>query len=313
MFLQQILNGLTVGAVYALIALGYTMVYGILQLINFAHGEIYMIGAYFGVIFTTMVTSNLSTATLLPSIFTFAMLYTAFYGFTIEKLAYQPLRKAPRLSLLITALGMSIFLQNYVMLTQGAKDKVFPHIISENINSSLSRFFSTVLPPKSLTDNGLRILNAQISFIQVMMILTSIILMLLLNFFISHTRIGKAMRATAQDLTMSSLVGIGVDRIISITFIIGSALAAAAGIMVAMYYGRVHYFIGYIAGVKAFTAAVLGGIGNIYGAMLGGLVLGLVESLSAGYISSEYKDVYAFIILILILIFRPQGLLGKRK
>ncbi len=313
MLLQQILNGLTVGGVYALIALGYTMVYGILQVINFAHGEIYMIGAYFGIIFIASVGSNLSVSILLPTMFIFAMFFTACYGFTIEKIGYLPLRKAPRLSLLITALGVSIFLQNYVMLTQGARDKVFPHIISENINSSLAHFFSNILPQKYVVHSNLQLLNAQISFIQLLIILTSIILMILLNLFITRTRTGKAMRATAQDLKMANLVGIDTDKIISTTFIIGSALAAAAGIMVAIYYGRIHYFIGYIAGVKAFTAAVLGGIGNIYGAMLGGLVLGLVESLSAGYISCEYKDVYAFIILILILIFRPQGLLGKRK
>lgn len=313
MLIQQILNGLTVGGVYALIALGYTMVYGILKLINFAHGEIYMIGAYFGIIFITVVGTSLPVSALLPSMFIFAMLYTAAYGFTIEKLAYQPLRKAPRLSLLITALGMSIFLQNYVMLTQGARDKVFPHIISENINFSLAHFFSIFLPPNLVISDNLRIFNAQISFIQLLIILTSVILMVLLNLFITRTRMGKAMRATSQDLKMASLVGINVDRVISITFIIGSALAAAAGIMVAMYYGRVHYFVGYIAGIKAFTAAVLGGIGNIYGAMLGGLVLGLAESLAAGYISCEYKDVYAFIILILILIFRPQGILGRRE
>lgn len=313
MLLQQLLNGLTVGGVYALIALGYTMVYGILQLINFAHGEIYMIGAYFGIIFVAAVGTNLSVGALLPCIFIFAMLYTACYGFTIEKLGYQPLRKAPRLSLLITALGMSIFLQNYVMLTQGAKDKVFPHIISENINSLLAHFFCHFLPKSSIKDCNLHILNAQISFLQLLIILTSIILMILLNLFISRTRTGKAMRAVSQDMKMASLVGIDIDRIVSITFIIGSALAAAAGIMVTIYYGRVHYFIGYIAGIKAFTAAVLGGIGNIYGAMAGGLILGLVESLAAAYISCEYKDVYAFIILILILLFRPQGILGRRE
>lgn len=313
MFFQQILNGLTVGGVYALIALGYTMVYGILQLINFAHGEIYMIGAYFGIIFITVVGMSLPIEVLLPTIFIFAMLYTACYGFTIEKIGYQPLRKAPRLSLLITALGMSIFLQNYVMLTQGARDKVFPHAISENINLSLAKSFSTFLPQKFIINDTLRILNAQISFIQLLIILTSVVLMISLNLFIVHTRVGKAMRATSQDLKMASLVGINVNRIISITFIIGSALAAAAGIMIAIYYGRVHYFIGYIAGIKAFTAAVLGGIGNIYGAMLGGLVLGLAESLAAGYISCEYKDVYAFVILILILIFRPQGILGRKE
>lgn len=309
MLLQQLINGLTVGGVYALIALGYTMVYGILQLINFAHGEIYMVGAYLAIIFVASVKFNLPVVGLLPLVFLFSMIYTGCYGFTMEYFAYKPLRKASRLSALITAVGMSIFLQNYVMLTQGAKDKVFPHKVSDSINGWFSSFFSI---PGDAT--GIFVGDTHIAFLQIMIVVTSIVLMFLLNLLITRTKIGRAMRATSQDLKMSYLVGINVDRVISLTFIIGSVLGAAAGVMVAMYYNRIWYFIGYLAGIKAFTAAVLGGIGNIYGAMAGGLILGLAESFASGLIpgASEWKDVFAFIILILILIFRPQGLFGER-
>lgn len=294
MFIQQLINGLTVGGVYALIALGYTMVYGILELINFAHGEIYMLGAYLGIIFLGFFTAIGLTSYSLPlaMILTF-VLSTAFcssYGFTIEKIAYKPLRKAHRLSPLISAIGVSIFLQNYVMLTQGATDKVFPHLFEAA---------------------GFDIKGTRVTYIQFFIVGVSTVLMLSLHLFITKTKIGKAMRAVAQDKVMASLVGINIDRVISVTFVIGSGLAAVAGLMVAMYYGLVNYSMGYIVGIKAFTAAVLGGIGSIPGAMFGGILLGLVESLSAGYISSEYKDAYAFIILIIILLIKPSGLFGK--
>lgn len=294
MLLQQLINGLTLGGVYALMALGYTMVYGILELINFAHGEIYMLGAYLGIIFLGLFTAAGLTAINLPLALFFTVLLTIIvcsaYGFAMEKVAYKPLRNAPRLSPLISAIGVSIFLQNYVMLTQGATDKVFPQ-----------RF----------GDSGLQFLNMNMTYLQALIIIVSGILMLSLHLFIQKTKMGKAMRATAQDKTMASLVGININSIISITFIIGAGLAAVAGIMVASYYGLVNYSIGYIAGIKAFTAAVLGGIGNIPGAMLGGIILGLVESAGAAYISSEYKDAYAFIILIVILLIKPAGILGK--
>lgn len=294
MFLQQLINGLTLGAVYALIALGYTMVYGILQLINFAHGEVYMIGAYLGIIVLAFLTSIGLTAVSLPLAILItllvSMLFCSAYGMTIEKIAYKPLRNAPRLSPLISAIGVSIFLQNFVMLTQGATDKVFPQVIKAE---------------------GLSILNARITYLQVFILIASILMMGGLHLFVMKTRLGKAMRATAQDRKMAALLGIDVDWVISITFIIGSALAAAAGVMVAMYYGLVNYFIGYVAGIKAFTAAVLGGIGSIPGAMLGGLILGLMEAFGASYISPEYKDAFAFGLLILILILRPEGLLGR--
>jgi len=296
MFLQQLINGLTLGSVYALLALGYTMVYGILGLINFAHGEIYMIGAYLSIIYLGLFTvTGLTQSHLFLSLFCVFILSAitcAAYGMTLERIAYRPLRSAHRLSPLISAIGMSIFLQNYAMLAQGSADKVFPHI----------------LPSGSLTEG-----NVQISGIQVLIMSASLLLMGTLQFFVRKTRLGKAMRATSQDKIMASLCGIPIDRVIAVTFIIGSALAAAAGMMVAMYYGVVNFYIGYVAGIKAFTAAVLGGIGNIPGAMLGGILLGLVESLGAAYISSEFKDGFAFVILILVLIFRPTGLLGEKS
>jgi branched-chain amino acid transport system permease protein len=296
MLLQLLVNGLTLGSVYALFALGYSMVYGILELINFAHGEIYMLGAYFGIIFLGLFTAVGLTARSLPLAlvltFLLSIIFCSAYGFTIEKIAYKPLRNAPRLSPLISAIGVSIFLQNYVMLTQGATDKVFPNLFGIS---------------------GFRFLTVRMTYLQLFIIVASVISMIGLRFFVRRTRMGKAMRAVAQDKTMALLVGINIDTIISLTFIIGSGLAAVAGVMVAMYYGLVNYFIGYVAGIKAFTAAVLGGIGSIRGAMVGGMLLGLVESLGGSYISGEYKDAYAFIILIIVLLVKPGGLFGKAE
>ncbi|MCL4475680.1 MAG: branched-chain amino acid ABC transporter permease [Nitrospirae bacterium] len=294
MFFQQLINGLTVGGVYALIALGYTMVYGILELINFAHGEIYMLGAYLGIIFFAFFTAAGLTAYSLPLSLVLTLVlsvtFCSAYGFTMERIAYRPLRNAPRLSPLISAIGVSIFLQNYVMLTQGATDKVFPHLFG---------------------DAGLTLSGARITYLQIFIIVLSCLLMLSLHLYVTRTKMGKAMRAVAQDKVMASLVGINIDSVISVTFIIGSGLAAVAGIMVAMYYGLVNYSIGYIAGIKAFTAAVLGGIGSIPGAMFGGIFLGLVESVGGSYLSSEYKDAYAFAVLIVILLIKPSGIFGK--
>ncbi len=294
MLLQQLINGITLGAVYALIALGYTMVYGILELINFAHGEIYMLGAYVAIVTLSFLTfSGLTAKSLLLSMLIagiVSMIYCGAYGLTLEKVAYRPLRHAPRLSPLISAIGMSIFLQNYVMLTQGSADKIFPHIF----------------PAGKITMG-----NATLTYLQGFIIVTSVILMIALQAFTKKTRLGKAMRATAQDKKMASLVGIDINTVIVVTFITGSVLAAAAGIMVAMYYGLINFYMGYVAGIKAFTAAVLGGIGNIQGAVMGGFLLGILESLGAAYISSEYKDAFAFIVLILILILKPTGLLGE--
>lgn len=294
MFFQQLVNGLTLGAVYALIALGYTMVYGVLELINFAHGEIYMMGAYLGIIVFGVLTSlGLTSSNLILSLtitFLFSILFSSAYGFTIEKIAYRPLRNAPRLSPLISAIGVSIFLQNYVMLAQGATDRVFPNLFGSA---------------------GFKLFGAQITYFQTFIIAVSSVLMVCLHIFVTRTRTGKAMRAVAQDKLMSALVGINIDTVISVTFIIGSGLAAVAGIMIAMYYGLVNYSIGYVAGIKAFTAAVLGGIGSLPGAMFGGIFLGLVESMGASYISSEYKDAYAFAVLIVVLLIKPSGIFGK--
>lgn len=294
MFLQQFIHGLTLGYVYALIALGYTMVYGILRLINFAHGEIYMLGAYMTIIsfglFTSIGLTEVSLILSLVLSLGLGIIYISAYGATVERVAYRPLRNAPRLSPLVSAIGVSIFLQNFVMLTQGATYKVFPPL------------FAT---------SGLTVAGAKITYIQLLIIVLSSALMILLHLFISKTKTGKAMRAVAQDRLMATLVGIDADRIIAITFIIGSALAAVAGFMVTLYYSLINYYIGYIAGIKAFTAAVLGGIGSIPGAMFGGIILGLIEGLAAGYISSEYKDAYAFLVLIIILLIKPSGLFRR--
>jgi branched-chain amino acid transport system permease protein len=296
MFTQQLINGLALGAVYALIALGYTMVYGILQLINFAHGEIYMLGAYLGIIVLGALTYLGLTAYSLPLSLLFtviiSMLFCAAYGAVIERVAYRPLRNASKLAPLISAVGMSIILQNFVMLAQGKEYKN--------------------LPPM-LPSQGVIIFGANVSPVQVFILTASVLIMVGLQFFVARTRLGKAMRATSQDRVMAGLVGININQVISITFMIGSSLAAVAGVMVTLYYGVVHFFMGYLAGIKAFTAAVLGGIGSIPGAMLGGFMLGLIENFGASYISSVYKDAFAFVVLIITLIIRPAGLLGQKS
>ncbi|MCL4558933.1 MAG: branched-chain amino acid ABC transporter permease [Deltaproteobacteria bacterium] len=291
---QQIINGLTIGSVYALIALGYTMVYGIIELINFAHGDIYMIGAYGGLIALTLLgAAHLSGMGALITGVVAGMLLSAAYGFTVEKLAYRPLRNASRLSLLITALGVSIFLENFVMIGQGAADRTYVSLSMLNSNF--------VIDGVSITAN------------QIVIFIAAVAIMLGLDLFINRTMTGRAMKAASQDSVTVQLMGIDTDRIISLTFIIGSALAGAAGVLVGFYYGVVTFYIGYLAGIKAFTAAVLGGIGNIRGAMVGGLVLGLLESLGAAYISSDYKDAFAFIVLILLLLIKPSGLFGNSR
>ena len=291
-FFELILGGLTRGSIYALIALGYTMVYGIIELINFAHGEIYMIGAFTALIFTSVLTLlgfNEIAVIVLASLL--AVIYSSAYGYTVEKIAYKPLRNAPRLSPLISAIGMSIFLQNYVLLAQTSDFLPFPTLIPE---------FEFIKPYRHIIGSP-----------EIIILLTTSITMVLLTFLIKFTRIGKAMRATAQDRNMAMLVGVNVNRVISITFIIGSALAALGGVLIASHVGQINFYIGFIAGIKAFTAAVLGGIGSIPGAVLGALVLGLTESFATGYISSDYEDVFAFGLLVLILIFRPAGILGR--
>jgi len=295
-FLQQMVNGLTLGAVYALIALGYTMVYGIIQLINFAHGEIFAAGGYIGVITLSFLQSRgvLEAHPTLGLVLAFAlaMVYCAFLAVALERMAYRPLREASRLSLLLSALGMSIFFSNGMMLCQGVYDKAYP-----------IQLYST----GQFTVGG-----AVVSYIQVYIFVGALILMTGLNLFVNRTRLGKAMRATAQDKVMSALLGINANRTITITFVIGSVLAAAAGVMVGLYYGSVRFDMGFIPGIKAFAAAVLGGIGNLTGAVLGGMIIGIVEVFAAGYLASEYKDVFAFIILILVLYFRPTGIMGEQ-
>ena len=293
-FLQQIINGITIGMIYALIALGYTIVYGILQLINFAHGEIFMVGAYLGLFVYILFqgTSGALIATPLTiSIIVLAMIGTAALGVAIERFAYRPLRNSPRLAPLITAIGMSFLLQNAVMLIFGPSDKNFPQIIKSQNYSWGSITFTNL---------------------QVIIAVTSILLMVALNTFIKTSKLGKAMRALADDPKAASLVGINSNQIISIAFLIGSGLAGAGGVMFGMYYNTINFHDGYLVGLKAFTAAVLGGIGNVPGAMLGGLLIGILESLGAGYLSSEWKNVFAFFILFLVLLLRPSGLLGSR-
>lgn len=293
-FLELFFGGLTRGSIYALIALGYTMVYGIIQLINFAHGEIYMIGAFVALIVAGVCTIyGMSGVSILILAAVIAIIYSCAYGYTLEKIAYRPLRNAPRLSPLISAIGMSIFLQNYVLLAQTSDFLPFPRLIPD---------FEFMEPVAHIIGSP-----------ELVILITTVITMILLTLLIKKTKVGKAMRATQQDMNMARLVGVNVDRIISLTFIIGSALAAIGGVLVASYIGQVNFYIGFLAGVKAFTAAVLGGIGSIPGAVIGGLVLGWAESFAAGYISSDYEDVFTFGLLVIILILRPGGILGKTQ
>jgi branched-chain amino acid transport system permease protein len=291
-FIELLFSGLTRGSIYALIALGYTMVYGIIGLINFAHGEIYMIGAFTAFIVATVLSIYgfpLLAIVIIAGVA--AVVWSSAYGYTIEKIAYKPLRHAPRLSPLISAIGMSIFLQNYVLLAQTSDFLPFPMLIPD------FEFMEPIAQIIGSTD--------------LVILVTTVIVMVLLTLVIKFTRIGKAMRATAQDRTMATLVGINVNNVISATFIVGSALAAIGGLLIASHIGQINFYIGFIAGIKAFTAAVLGGIGSIPGAVLGSLVLGLTESFATGYVSSDYEDVFAFSLLVMILIFKPSGLLGK--
>ncbi|MCL1985984.1 MAG: branched-chain amino acid ABC transporter permease LivH [Betaproteobacteria bacterium] len=287
-------SGLTKGSIYALISLGYTMVYGIIELINFAHGEIYMIGAFTGLVMAGVLGSlGFPAVGILILGAVAAVVYCSAYGYTMEKIAYRPLRGAQRLSPLISAIGVSIFLQNYVLIAQSGEFLRYPNLIPD---MPFLQPISYMLRPSSF-----------------LIIVTSAVVMVILTLFIKYTRLGKAMRATAQNRKMAMLLGIDADRIISATFVIGSALAAIGGILIASHTQQINFNIGFLAGIKAFTAAVLGGIGSIPGAMLGGLVLGCCESFASGYISCDYEDMFAFAILILILIFRPSGLLGKPK
>ena len=293
-FLQQLLNGLAVGGIYALVALGYTMVYGVLKLINFAHGDLFTIGAYLGL--TLLLSGGLSgslnpvLAVGLVVIIVFGLV--ALFGVVLERVAYRPLRKANRLAAVVSALGASIVFQNAVMLIYGARVYVYPeHLIP------------------SLVFN---IFGLNVPVMRIIVIVSSLMLMLALYTFINRTRMGTAIRAVAIDQGAARLMGINVDRVISLVFLIGAGLGGVAGVMVGVYYGQIDFMMGWSYGLKAFTAAILGGIGNIPGAMIGGLLLGVIEALGASYLAMAWKDAIAFLVLILILIIRPTGLLGER-
>jgi branched-chain amino acid transport system permease protein len=300
-FLQQLINGLTLGSIYGLIAIGYTMVYGIIGMINFAHGDIFMVGAFIALIVIlglglTAATGLALTLLALFIVIVVAMVFTAVWGWTVERVAYRPLRGSFRLAPLITAIGMSIVLQNFVQITQGARVKPLQPIITGGVQ---------------LIDRSSGGIGVQISTMQIVIIATTLILMTGFSLLIAKTPLGRAQRACEQDQKMAALLGVDVDRTISLTFVMGAALAAVAGLMYMLYYGVIDFYIGFLAGVKAFTAAVLGGIGSLPGAMLGGILIGLIETFWSGYFSLEYKDVAAFSILAIVLIFLPSGLLGR--
>jgi branched-chain amino acid transport system permease protein len=299
-FVQQLINGLTLGSIYGLIAIGYTMVYGIIGMINFAHGDIFMVGAFLALIGLILVGVTAATPVLILFAALFvvligAMAFTSVWGWTVERIAYRPLRGSFRLAPLITAIGMSIVLQNFVQIVQSARVKPLPPIIKGGI-------------PLMESADGFTV---QISNIQMIIIVVTVVLMTLFSMIISRTALGRAQRACEQDARMAALLGVNVDRTISLTFVFGAALAAVAGMMFLLYYGVIDFFIGFNAGIKAFTAAVLGGIGSLPGAMLGGLLIGLIETFWSAYFSVEYKDVAAFSILAITLIFLPSGLLGR--
>ena len=294
-FVQQLINGVTLGSVYGLIAIGYTMVYGIIGMINFAHGEIYMISAFIAII--TVLALAMLGITWVPLVLVMmlvvSMLFTAVYGWALERIAYRPLRGAPRLAPLISAIGMSIFLQNYVQILQGARVKPMRPLLVGGIELMQAGDFAVTL-----------------SYLQMIIVALTIILMAAFSLLIGKTQLGRAQRACEQDREMAALVGVNVNKTIALTFIMGAMLAAVAGVMVTLYWGVIDFFIGFLAGLKAFTAAVLGGIGSLPGAMLGGLLIGLIEAFWSAYFSVEYKDVASFAVLVLVLIFTPYGLLG---
>jgi len=294
--LQQLVNGLTLGMIYGLVAIGYTMVYGIIGMINFAHGDIFMVGSFAGLI--ALLGLGMGGITFVPLALMLALLFgmmvTSLYGFTVERVAYRPLRGSFRLAPLISAIGMSIFLQNFVQVTQGARPKPIEPVIRGGVVLAHADGFDAVL-----------------SWVQMLIIVTTLAVLVVFTLLVARTPLGRAMRACEQDRKMASLLGIDTDRTIVLTFVIGAALAAVAGLMYLLYYGVIDFYMGFVAGVKAFTAAVLGGIGSLPGAVLGGLLIGLIETFWSAYFSVQYKDVAAFSVLILVLIFMPSGLLGR--
>ncbi|MEZ5816294.1 MAG: branched-chain amino acid ABC transporter permease LivH [Hyphomicrobiaceae bacterium] len=302
-FVQQLINGVTLGSIYGLIAIGYTMVYGIIGMINFAHGDVFMVGSFIALLLFLLIGLTAATPLVIIvlaiiGVLLLSMALTAVWGWTVERLAYRPLRGSFRLAPLITAIGMSIVLSNMVQIAQGARVKNLPPDIKDRLSGGF----------KVMEANGFA---AVISYRQLIIVCVTIGLMALFTWIITSTPLGRAQRACEQDRTMAALTGVDVDRTISLTFVIGAALAAVAGVMFLVYYGAIDFYIGFVAGIKAFTAAVLGGVGSLPGAMLGGLLIGLIEVFWAGYVGSEYKDVAAFSILAIVLIFRPEGLLGR--
>ncbi len=298
-FLQQLINGISLGSVYGLIAIGYTMVYGIIGMINFAHGEIYMIGA-FATVIAFLVLGALGITYLplaLVIVLIVSMVCAAVWGWTVERIAYRPLRGSFRMAPLISAIGASIALQNFMQLAQGGHPKTMQPILSGQFI-----LYST---------GGEDDFTVIVSYLQIFIAVMTVLLMALFTWIITKTSLGRQQRACEQDQTMAALVGVNIDRTISLTFVMGAALAAVAGMLTTLQYGQVDFYIGFLAGLKAFTAAVLGGVGSLPGAMLGGILIGLIESCWSAYFSLEYKDVATFGILVMVLIFRPSGLLGK--
>lgn len=293
--LQQLVNGLTLGSVYGLIAIGYTMVYGIIGMINFAHGDVYMVSSYLTAIAIASLTffGMESFPIIIFGTLIFTIVVTGAYGWVIERVAYRPLRNSSRLSVLISAIGMSLILQNYVQIAQGARQQGVPSLLSGAIRFDIGDGF------------------VQITYMKLFILFAAFLGMGVLTYIIQKTKLGRMCRATQQDRKMASILGIDTDKIISLVFVIGAAMAALAGVLITLDYGAFDFYVGFIIGIKAFTAAVLGGIGSLPGAMLGGIILGLSEALFAGLISSDYKDVFSFSLLVVILIFRPSGLLGK--
>ncbi|HML92631.1 branched-chain amino acid ABC transporter permease LivH [Methyloceanibacter sp.] len=295
-FLQQLINGVTLGSIYGLIAIGYTMVYGIVGMINFAHGDVFMVGAFIALIAFLALTAIGITAVPLALLLVLiiAMILTAVWGWTVERVAYRPLRESFRLAPLITAIGMSIVLQNFIQIAQGARVKPLQPVVTGGYELFQQGSFSVI-----------------VSNIQILIVTTTVLVMGGFWLLINRTALGRSQRACEQDRLMAALSGVDVDRTISLTFVLGAGLAAVAGLLYLLYYGVIDFFIGFVVGIKAFTAAVFGGIGSIPGAMLGGLIIGLIETFWSAYFTIEYKDVAAFSMLAIVLIFFPTGLLGR--
>jgi len=296
-FIQQVINGVTLGSIYGLIAIGYTMVFGIIGMVNFAHGDVFMLSAFIALIFFLLLTQFFGVASLVVAlliVLLLGMLITSLWSWAIERLAYRPLRGSFRLAPLISAIGMSIFLMNLVQVTQGPRNKPVPPMLNDVVTLRQGTDYSLTLSLK-----------------QILIMVTTAVLLAAFSFLVQRTALGRAQRACEQDQRMAALLGVNVDRTISLTFVIGAALAAVAGVLYMVHYGVVSFADGFVPGVKAFTAAVLGGIGSLPGAVLGGLLIGLIETLWSAYFSIDYKDVATFAVLVVTLVFLPSGILGR--